>query len=126
MIDLEPACDRVALVLAGVTDDQLTFPTPCSEYDVGAVVDHLDGASRGFTTVVREPDGRGADSDGDHEPSAANLGDGWQDSVAGHLRALGEAWDAPAAWQGSSGAGGLKLSNALWGRIALTEVVVHG
>jgi uncharacterized protein (TIGR03086 family) len=42
------------------------------------------------------------------------------------VRSLGEAWDDPAAWQGSSDAGGLVLSNELWGKIALTEMVVHG
>ena len=50
---------------------------------------------------------------------------GWE-GVTVHVRALGEAWDNPAAWQGSSDAGGLGLPNELWGKIALTEMVVHG
>jgi hypothetical protein len=32
----------------------------------------------------------------------------------------------PAVWAGESDQGGLKLPNETWGRIALTEVVVHG
>ena len=40
------------------------------------------------------------------------------ESVRTHVRrALGEAWDNPAAWQGSSDAGGLDLPNEPWGTI---------
>jgi uncharacterized protein (TIGR03086 family) len=33
-------------VLAGVTQDQLTNPTPCLQWDVAAVIDHMDAAAR--------------------------------------------------------------------------------
>jgi uncharacterized protein (TIGR03086 family) len=42
------------------------------------------------------------------------------------VRTLGEAWDDPAAWQGGGNVPGSDLSNATWGNIALTELVVHG
>lgn len=42
------------------------------------------------------------------------------------MQALGEAWDDPEAWQGSTAAAGVELSNELWGTIALPEMVVHG
>lgn len=77
--------------------------------------------SRGATALAHhtaELPGTGTD--------AAHLGPGWRDSVAQHLRELGEAWDDPAAWQGSANVPGLDLSNEMWGKITLTEVVVHG
>ncbi len=122
MIDLKPACRRMIDVLAGVADDQLTSPTPCTEYTVGDLIDHVDGVSQGFAAVARKDSGESTDTDS----AAANFGDGWRDSLAKHVRALGEAWDDPAAWQGTTRATDLDLSNELWGKIALTEVVVHG
>ncbi|WP_280274420.1 TIGR03086 family metal-binding protein [Nocardia wallacei] len=47
-------------------------------------------------------------------------------AVAAQVRALGMAWDNPAAWVGTTVAGGLELPNELWGKIAFTEMVVHG
>ena len=62
----------------------------------------------------------------DNGPDAAHLGPDWRDSVAQHVLALGTAWDNPAAWEGSANVPGSDLSNELWGKITLTEIVVHG
>lgn len=119
MIDLTPACRRMTEVLAGIADDQLTGPTPCAEYTVKDLVEHVDQVSQGFVAIARkDPDA--ADTD------AGDLGAAWRDDVAGHVPALGEAWDDPAAWQGSASVPGLELSSEQWGKIAFTEMVVHG
>lgn len=110
MIDLKPACERMIDVLAGVTDDQLTSSTPCTDYTVGDLIDHVDEVAQGFTAVARKESGEGT-------------GTG---PVAEHVRALGKAWDEPDAWLGSASIPGLELPNELWGKIALTEMVVHG
>lgn len=108
-------------VLAGVTDDQLTSSSPCTEYTVGDLIDHVDQVSLGATALAHRAAGPpGADPDGAH------LGPGWRDSVARHVRELGEAWDDPAAWQGTANVPGSDLSNEMWGKITLTELVVHG
>lgn len=113
MIDLKPACHQMIDVLAGVADDQLAGPTPCTEYTVADLVDHIDEVAEGFAGLAGGEAGEPTDTD-------------WRQNVAAHVRALGEAWDDPAAWQGMSDAGGLELSNETWGRIAFTEMVVHG
>ncbi|MCU1683688.1 MAG: hypothetical protein JWQ81_4427 [Amycolatopsis sp.] len=110
-IDLKPACRRMIDVLAGVADGQLTDPTPCAEYTVRELIDHINLVSQGFAAVARKED-----------PAPAKE---W-DNLAQHVQALGEAWDDPAAWQGMTDAGGSELPNRLWGRIAFTEMVVHG
>lgn len=124
MIDLKPACTRVIDLLADVTDDQLTRPTPCTEYSVSDLLAHLDQVSRGFAALAR------AESDDDQADTATepdgSFSDGWRVGIAAHLRELGDAWDDPTAWQGTTNSGGVDLPNALWGKIALTEVVVHG
>ncbi|MFC6881902.1 MULTISPECIES: TIGR03086 family metal-binding protein [Actinomadura] len=129
MIDLRPACRSMIDVLAGVAGDQLAAATPCAEYSVGDLVGHVDQVAVGFAALARKESAR-EEAD---EPAAADPGDGGRDgvpehlrAVPEHLRALGEAWTDPAAWQGATTTGGLELPNEVWGRIALTELVVHG
>ncbi|TDB87873.1 TIGR03086 family protein [Actinomadura sp. KC216] len=123
MIDLKPACHRMIEILAGVDDARLADPTPCADYSVGDLIDHVDVVADGFTALALRKYSESAD----REPSAANLAPGWRDVVAEHLRALGAAWDDPAAWEGGTDVGGgLELANDVWGKITLTEIVVHG
>ncbi|MCX2955322.1 TIGR03086 family metal-binding protein [Lentzea sp. NEAU-D7] len=120
MIDLKPACHRMVEVLQRVTDDQLTSSSPCAEYTVADLIDHVDLVSRGSAALARRDSGELPDTGG------ADSSPGWRDGVARHVLALGEAWDEPAAWQGRTDVAGLELSNEVWGKIALTELVVHG
>jgi uncharacterized protein (TIGR03086 family) len=123
LIDLNPACGRMIEVLAGVTDAQLDSATPCTDYTVGDLIDHVDQVSRGATALAhrdRELPDIGTGSD------AAHLRPDWKDSVVEHVRELGRAWEDPAAWQGHGNVPGSDLSNEMWGKITLTELVVHG
>ncbi|CAM5435000.1 hypothetical protein GCM10010329_52570 [Streptomyces spiroverticillatus] len=123
MIDLKPACRTMSAVLADISDAQLGLPTPCAEYGVGDLVDHVVGFTGAFTAVARKEDSP-APVDA---PTAARLAADWRTTLPLRLRELGEAWDDPAAWEGTADAGvGLELPRAVWGRIALTELVVHG
>ena len=54
MIDLQPAVTRVAGLLAGLTDDDLTKPTPCPDASVGDLIDHLSTFSAAFTRSARK------------------------------------------------------------------------
>jgi uncharacterized protein (TIGR03086 family) len=58
--------------------------------------------------------------------SPAHFEPDWRDIVPQNLQALGKAWDDPAAWEGIGGVPGSELSNTTWGKITLTELVVHG
>jgi uncharacterized protein (TIGR03086 family) len=109
-------------VLAGVTDVQLTSSSPCTDYTVGDLIDHVDQVSQGATALARRASlpGTGTGSD------AADRDLRWRSSVARHVRELGDAWDDPAAWQGGGNVPGADLSNEMWGKITLTELVVHG
>jgi uncharacterized protein (TIGR03086 family) len=122
MIDLMPACRRMIDVLGGVTDDQLAGGTPCTEYTVRDLIGHVDGVSRGFTELARD---RLSGSEGTTAAPGDLTGAG-RLRVAEHVRALGEAWSDPAAWEGDTETGGTELPNELWGKIAFTEMVVHG
>jgi hypothetical protein len=52
VIDLKPACHRMIEVLAGVAGDQLTSSSPCAEYTVGDLIDHVDQVSRGAIALA--------------------------------------------------------------------------
>ncbi|MEV0842043.1 TIGR03086 family metal-binding protein [Actinocatenispora sera] len=119
MIDLKPAGEQVALLVGAVRDEQLGTATPCSEYDLGAVIGHVDEVSQGFARLARKR------VDADDPAAPTRFDDGWRQRVAAHVRDLGAAWDEPGAWQGSTDVG-TELPNETWGRIALTELVVHG
>lgn len=110
VIDLTPACRVTGTLIAGLHDDELRLATPCDELDVAGLVDHLDLVARGFVDLTVEP----SPPDPDPRPS-----------LPAALDRLARSWSNPARWEGSTDAG-TELPNATWGRIALTEVVVHG
>jgi uncharacterized protein (TIGR03086 family) len=68
---LKEAQGAAKMVLAGVSNDQLSTSSPCSEWDVAAVIDHLVGTNYWMLQAV----------------SAATPGAGAQDASSGDYRA---------------------------------------
>jgi uncharacterized protein (TIGR03083 family) len=98
-LDLHPAADEVARIVAGVRDDHLGGTTPCPDYPVAALLDHLMGLCIAFTQAARK------------QPMPAELA---------------AAWDEPGAWAGEATAGGVTMPAPAMGAVALDEVAVHG
>jgi uncharacterized protein (TIGR03086 family) len=119
VLDLTPACEITAALVADLHDDELALPTPCDELDVAGVVAHLDLAGQGFALI-----GRGAPGE-PTGPFGPARGPTWRQDLGDVLAGLAAAWSDPGAWEGSTDTG-VELPNATWGRAALTEVVVHG
>ncbi|AXB48687.1 TIGR03086 family protein [Amycolatopsis albispora] len=107
----------MAEVLMGIADDQLALPTPCADYTVADLIAHVDEVTQGFAAM-----GRGEE---EGEP-VTGLENGWRVRLARQLAALRRAWSDPVEWQGVAGTAGLELPKRTWGRIALTELMVHG
>ena len=66
--DLVRACSAVGDLIAGIRSDQWMDPTPCSEWKVRDVVNHLVGMNLVFTSLLDSgpmPE-RGADHLGDN------------------------------------------------------------
>ena len=57
-LDFGPAATTMARLVTRVTDDQLTARTPCPDYTVADLVDHIGGLAFAFTAIG--PQGRGA------------------------------------------------------------------
>src|SRR3712207_4778824 len=120
-LDLAPTVAEAARVVAGVRDDQLTGPTPCTEMSVAALLDHLDGLALAFRLAAEKAPAGGAT-----EPSAAKLTPDWRTRIPARLDELAAAWREPGAWDGETEVGGVRMSGGEAGLVGLNEVLVHG
>jgi len=123
-VDLEPAATRMAELVGNVTDEMLDAPTPCPDYILGDLLEHIGGMALAFTAAATKDT---ADT-GAQGPSgdASRLGDDWRARIARDLAALADAWRDPAAWTGMTRAGGLDLPGEVAGLVVVDELVVHG
>jgi len=128
MIDLEPAAREVTRLLDGVAEDHLSGPTPCPEYPVAGLLDHLMGLSLAFAWAARKTTATegGSGGAGRPRPSAEHLDPNWRELLPRRLGELVEAWRDPAAWEGMTEAGGVRLPGEVMGVVALDELVLHG
>jgi uncharacterized protein (TIGR03086 family) len=112
------------LLALEIKPDQLDQPTPCAEYTVRGLLNHLlfwgpslEGAAR--KVIVPPP--AAAESDVD-----LTEGD-WAAKFRAHLEAVGASWSVPAAWEGVTHMGGpTEMAAPLVGDMVVGEVVVHG
>jgi uncharacterized protein (TIGR03086 family) len=123
MVELGPAAKQMADLIEGVPEELLDAPTPCLEYTLGDLVDHVRQLTMAFTAAAKKDTGM---TSGRAPGDAQNLGDDWRTRIPRDLAALAEAWQEPAAWTGMTMAGGIDLPGELAGIIALDELVVHG
>jgi uncharacterized protein (TIGR03086 family) len=124
VLDLTPATDQLATIVANIADDQLTDITPCADTTVADLLDHVHGLALAFTWAADKADLEG----GSPGPSAKgeNLVDDWRTDIPDRLAALASAWRKPEAWEGMTEAGGLTMPGEVAGIVALDEVVIHG
>ncbi|WP_433136657.1 TIGR03086 family metal-binding protein [Actinomadura nitritigenes] len=120
---MRPAADAAARIVLETPEDRLDAPTPCSGWDVRALVNHLIlWNGRGETAARREPvTGPGEDHDFTAEP-------GWAERFAEQARRTAGAWSDPAAWEGKTSLTGAKegMPASFIAGIVLGECVVHG
>jgi uncharacterized protein (TIGR03086 family) len=122
-IDFAPATRAVAAVLGGISDEQLTAATPCPDFSVADLLDHLDGLALAFTLAARKaplPDGGQPVVDG------SQLSPDWRTEIPAALERLAAAWTNPAAYDGLTMAGPIEMPADIAALVALDEVVVHG
>jgi uncharacterized protein (TIGR03086 family) len=124
LIDLRPAARQLAAIVRGVTDEQLAAPTPCPDYTVGDLLDHIGGLAKAFTWAATKE----SLAMPDQSPSgdASKLGDDWRARIPADVEALAEAWQHPAAWTGMTKAGPIEMPGEIGGLVALDEIVIHG
>ncbi|MBF9129016.1 TIGR03086 family protein [Plantactinospora sp. S1510] len=128
MLDLDPAAREVTRLLAEISDEQLTRPTPCTDTPVAALLDHLMGLTLAFTWGARKTGGNQPQgvSGPPPPPSAERLEPDWRTVLPRRLTELAAAWRRPAAWQGMTTVGGVTMPAETMGVVALDELVLHG
>jgi uncharacterized protein (TIGR03086 family) len=122
-VDLEPAARQMADLIAAVPDEQMDGPTPCPDYTLGDLVEHVAGLTLAFTGAARKDTGGVAvqEASGD----ASRLDPDWRTKIPRDLTVLSGAWRDPDAWTGMTKAGGVDLPGEVAGMVALDELVVH-
>jgi uncharacterized protein (TIGR03086 family) len=125
MLDISPATRRMAALVRGVRDEQLTHPTPCAGYAVGELVEHIGGLAIAFTAAATKT---GLDNPELQAPSwdASRLPRDWRNRIPANLERLAQAWSNPLAWTGTTRAGGIDMPGEESGLVALDELVLHG
>ncbi len=123
-IDFGPATATMRRLVLGTNDDQLTDPTPCSEYSVGDLMDHIGGLTLAFTYAAHQEPMPGGPAGGSGD--ASRLETGWRLLIVRDLDVLAESWRNPAAYEGSTMAGPIEMPASDAAVVALNEVVVHG
>jgi uncharacterized protein (TIGR03086 family) len=123
MHDLRPSTRRLGALVEAVDDDHLDAPTPCPEYTVGDLLDHIGGLAVAFTEAARKEDGTNASPP--PPGRRAHLAADWRTRIPADLTALGEAWQDPAAWDGMTRIAGGEMPGQVVGAVALDEVVTH-
>lgn len=111
-------------IIHNIKPDQLKARTPCTEYDVRTLVNHLlfwgpslEGAGRKEAVV---PPAAG-------ESETHLAGDEWASALEAQISRTAAAWREAEAWQGMTRIGGPpELPSALIGGMVLGEFVVHG
>lgn len=124
MLDLGESTRRTAVVVRGVSDDQLEAPTPCETMPVGLLLAHLHGLSIAFRDAAFKVDGPTTSTPPD--PARLELAENWRVLIPARLEELAAAWTETVAWTGTTMAGGLTLPADQAGLVALDEVVLHG
>jgi uncharacterized protein (TIGR03086 family) len=125
IVDLGPAAQRLADLVARVTDDELGQPTPCPAYTLGDLIDHVGGLALAFTAAANKDIGS---TDVNRAPSgdASRLGQDWRARIPRRLGPLAQAWREPGAWTGTTRIAGGDAPAAMVGLTAADELVVHG
>ena len=121
---VELAAAPTAAIVRRIEDDQLTGPTPCTEFDVRALIDHLlfwapslEGAARKELVPPRAASAGNNSAPADDERVA----------LLDQIEHVVKAWSEPDAWVGRTRMGSpMELPAPMIGGMVLGEFVVHG
>jgi uncharacterized protein (TIGR03086 family) len=115
---LAVARERAVPVVRAVPDEALSAPTPCADYDVKGLVNHLFQVVVEFQKLAAK-----GESDFSTTPDRVGAGPDWRERFAEETDRLVAAWSAPGAEEGTAGA--WQMPARLVGSMALLDLTVH-
>jgi len=124
-LDFDPPVRQLRALLLGIDDDDLTARTPCDEWTVGDLLDHIMDFTRAFTQAAQKLADAPGTSTPAPRPSADHLPPYWRSRLPVQLEELATAWKVPEAWTGSARAGGARMPATATGTAAVHELTMH-
>lgn len=115
---LDISVSRAVPVVVALSDADLDRPTPCPEYDVKGLLNHLLHVMVEFRKLAAK-----GESDFTKTPDRVGSGPGWRELFATEAHALASAWAQPGAEDGLTGA--MNMPARLVGSMALLDVTIH-
>src|SRR6185312_14728759 len=119
--------DLAAAAVAAVPADRWSAPTPCTDYDLRTLVDHLAwGTVLSQRSATRTPFEHDWGS-GESAPFLAEQApEKWAAALAPELGAAADAWADPAAWEGEALMGTAPMPASVVGPMMMAEFAMHG
>lgn len=81
------ALEAASAIVAGLKPDAMSGPTPCTEYDVATLTNHMTGAVARAASIAHDVPVEGGLEDSDAEPA-----DGWVAAFESARESVLEAW----------------------------------
>ncbi|MFD7443787.1 TIGR03086 family metal-binding protein [Streptomyces sp. NPDC059909] len=113
---LEATTARALPVVRGVASEALAAPTPCADYDVRALINHLLQVIVNFQALA-------AKKDSDFSTTPDRTAGDWQGLFEEETAALVKAWAEPGAEEGTTGSLGLPARTV--GHMVLLDMTAH-
>jgi uncharacterized protein (TIGR03086 family) len=108
-------------VVYGVSPLEMDKPTPCAEFDVRTVANHMLGTIEAMRRVgASEP----LDPQDPWGTTGDNVRDQWRDDLGSKLTEFADAWSQPEAWEGDAMDGA--MPKQMVGDMGYVEVMLHG
>jgi uncharacterized protein (TIGR03086 family) len=108
-------------VIYGVSAQEMHAPTPCPEFDVRTVANHLLGTIEAMRRVgASEP----LDAQDPWGTNGENIREQWRDDLSEKLTQWANAWSQPEAWEGDAMDGAMPKQAI--GDMGFVEVMLHG
>ncbi len=118
---LKEAAEKTKKVMSGVKASQFSDPTPCKDFDVKALANHMAGLAMGSERAAKKLD-RIAPPD----PMPDMIGDNPGAAYAPLADAAVAAWSSSGAFDGETQFGPGPMPAQVAGAITLMEIAVHG
>lgn len=117
------AADAAVAVALGVTPDQYALPTPCQDWDVRGLVNHLTH----WSAVISESRARKErPADEPAEDTDYTEGRDWPAFFAERVERAVAAWGEPGAWDGEITLVSSPMPAQTIGTMLFAELVLHG
>ncbi|RSN53468.1 TIGR03086 family protein [Amycolatopsis sp. WAC 04182] len=120
---IAPAAAEFARILRGIGESDLSARTPCAEYDVRALLNHLLYWGPWLEAAGRKAAPPEVSSG---EAEADLVGGEWLADIEKRTARLVDVFGAPEAWQGQTTFGGNPMPASMAGYMVLDEFVFHG